>query len=182
MDDDGNDQTPISNEELGEIFATIEAEEEKYAKLRFLTTAQMPCMECGGQGSVPGGILGEFCPSCGGSRFVEQPGEEPRFQMPDFDGMRLRLQAYARALDDHLLPAGHPAKQQLALPARSTLPTREEMTALGRRFKELKASLKEKPLPQLPAARQRREDGVLGPDEDDAADLSDDELDDMEGA
>lgn len=171
---------PLSNEELGEIFAALDKQEEQYELLAYATVPKLPCPECGGMGSVPGGSLGDFCPRCQGQRFLDQPGEELPFEMPNFQGMRVALSAYAKALDDHLLPEGHPAKKHLALPPASSVPTKAQMEELAAQFKELKARLKAVPLPQLPEPRKREDAGILGPGDDDSDELSDEQLDELE--
>lgn len=92
--------------------------QETYEELAYLANPKMPCPECGGSGSVGGGIFDSTCVRCGGSRVLDVPGSEP-MPMPDFRGMRAAIGGYGDAL-----ALGGPT------PNPATVPTLESIKAL----------------------------------------------------
>lgn len=152
--------------------------QETWEELQFVSTPKIPCRECGGAGQVAGGSFGAICVGCMGERMVAAPGATT-FDMPDFSGMRKAITAFGNALADRALPDGHKGKQQLALPAASTVPTLEAIQILAdqglARCRQLEA-MSDREIKQLPVAQPAR--GLAG--EGDLGEYDDAELAEME--
>ena len=158
----------LTEDDLRERSEALNEAQELYEELAFLKNPKMPCPDCGGSGSVYGGSLGDVCPRCGGARMLDQPGGED-LEMPDFRALRGAITAYGNALADQALPSGHQAKQNLLLPPADSVPTLEQLEALGERAKELSRGLPAPDYSQLPPSRA-------------AGQLTDADLDEMEDA
>lgn len=162
MDDPYDEIDELTTDDLDEIGAEVERANTLYEKLAYLETAKMPCMECGGAGSLPGGSLGDICPGCLGARVIDHPGAD-EFPVPDFAGMRGALKACVDK-DNKVLPGHHRVPRLSAVRALYEKGTRKS--------KLLISSPSE--APALPAPAQHDEDyGSLGGDS-----PSDRELDD----
>jgi hypothetical protein len=119
----------LTEDDLRARSEALDKAQTMYEEYAWVATPKVPCPECGGAGSVIGGSLGDFCPTCGGSRVIESPGGH-RIQMPPFAALRGAITQYGNALADRALPAGHRAKRGLALPPAGSVPTVEQLDAL----------------------------------------------------
>ena len=147
--------------DLGVLSQELEETQDLYETIAYLGSPKMPCMECGGQGSVGGGSLGDICPRCNGARVEDHPGAE-QLALPDFAGMRLTITAVG---EGRLPPAD--------------LPKLEDIRDLRKRGKEQAKLLA--PTPQVPGllpAAPQNQLGSLGDEPDEGPD--DDELDELE--
>jgi hypothetical protein len=120
----------ITDDDLRARSQALDDAQTQWEEYVWVATPKIPCNECGGSGMVIGGSLGDFCPTCGGSRVIESPGGH-RIKMPPFATLRSAISAYGDALADRELPAGHRGKRNLALPAASSVPTLEQLQKLG---------------------------------------------------
>ena len=166
MDDLYDEIDELTADDLDEIGAEVERANTLYEKLAYLGTAKMPCIECGGSGSLPGGSLGDICPGCLGARVMDHPGAD-EMTLPDFAGMRAALSACVDK-DNNVLPGPHRVPQLSAVRA-----LHEE----GRRQSKLIGAPPE--APALPGPKQHDEDhggyGSLGGES-----PADSEIDDLE--
>jgi hypothetical protein len=151
MDDLYDEIEALGVGDLVEIGAEIERANTLYEKLAYLGTAKMPCMECGGSGSLPGGSLGDICPGCLGACVMDHPGAE-EIQMPDFAGMRAALSACVDEANE-VLPGPHRVPRLSAVRA---------LYEEGKRQSKLLISAAPE-APALPGPNQHDEDyGSLG--------------------
>lgn len=166
----------LSEADLRERSAALNEAQENWEEVASTANPKIPCPECGTAGNVSGGSLGDICPRCLGSRVLDAPGRTI-VQQPDFRGMRAAITAYGDALADRLLPSGHRAKKQLALPAAATVPSLESIATLNQQAIDVSRQLAgAKPAIeslQLQDPRKPSEDGNLG-------DVTDADLDDIE--
>jgi len=122
--------TTLTEDDIRERSASLDQTQELWEELSYMANPKMPCPECGGQGALAAGSLGNTCVRCMGSRVIEVPGGHT-LEMPPFATMRQALGAYGDALALRQLPEGHKGRPQiLALPAASTVPTLEQITIL----------------------------------------------------
>lgn len=119
----------LTEEDLRARSHALNEAQETWEEVAYLANPKMPCPECSGAGAVPGGSLGDICVRCMGARVIEQPGRQSVNQ-PPFAELRAAITEYATALADRRLPAGHRAKQHLALPAAETVPSLEDLRTL----------------------------------------------------
>jgi hypothetical protein len=173
----------ITDEDLRARSQSLHEAQETWEELQFIATPKIPCRECGGAGSVQGGSFGSICVGCMGERMVAAPGS-PKFDMPDFSGMRKAIGAYGDAIADRALPDGHKGKRHLALPAPASVPTIDAIQALAEQGLAKCRQLQAGGGPgvfdpkQLPEARPAR--GLAG--EGDLSEYEDAELAELEDA
>ncbi len=179
------DASAFTNDEIADAIA----EDEIQRRAEALSAAQgvweqaawrahpkIPCPECTGNGQVVGGSLGDHCPSCNGTRMVDDQSVDVDFQMPDFKALRDPLNAYGDALIHRRY--GKP----MALPPASTVPTMAqiaELRASGQQRYQALAAGAGPALPQLPPAKPLKRTGLENEGGIDQA-ADDDELDAIE--
>lgn len=137
---------------------------------------KLPCPECTGNGQVFGGSLGDHCPSCHGTRVIDDDSVEVDFAMPDFKALRDPITAYGDAL------IARRYGQRVALPPASSVPelgTIEALRAQGRTQHKLLAGTAPAPA-ALPAAAASVRRGGFETDEGIEGTASDAELDVIE--
>lgn len=170
----------LTEDDLRQRSQALDNAQTMFEEYAWIATPKIPCNECGGSGMVIGGSLGDFCPTCGGSRVIESPGGH-RIKMPPFAELRGAITAYGNALADRELPTGHRARRNLALPPASSVPTLEQLNALSAealtKVRQLEGAtpglVDQKQLAQAKRAKGLTRDGDLG-------DFDDAELDEME--
>lgn len=92
----------LTTDELREIASSLEDAQGLADKVDYLTTAKMPCPECGGSGSLSAGSLGSMCPGCMGARYLDHPaghGDAANPAVKMLADMRRNFSTYATALD-----------------------------------------------------------------------------------
>lgn len=120
----------ISNEDIRQLSEALNDAQESWEETAYLANPKMPCPECGGSGSVGGGIFDSTCVRCMGERVLDVPGSTPPEGMPDFKKLRASISAYG----DALALASHPnAELRRQLPAATTLPTLDQLRELKQR-------------------------------------------------
>jgi hypothetical protein len=96
--------TPVTDDDLRHTAEALAEVEDLWSKLASLSDPAIPCDECGGAGTLPGGgIFGEIeCPTCHGKRTVAHPAAHHLKQLatPDFEGLRRRLHRLSAAHDE----------------------------------------------------------------------------------
>jgi hypothetical protein len=96
--------TPVTDDDLRHTAETLAEVEDFWSKLASLSDPTIPCDECGGAGTLPGGgIFGEIeCPTCHGKRVVAHPAAHHLKQLavPDFESLRRRLHRLSAAHDE----------------------------------------------------------------------------------
>lgn len=142
----------LTAEEIRRRSEALEEAQTTWEQVRQQAMPKILCPQCNGNGRVTGGTLGEFCDRCNGQRMVQDLTVEFDFAMPDFQALRGPISAYGQA---HALRA-HGVRA--ALPAKSSVPTMEEIeqvkAAARRRALELgpgRAPTLPRELPPAPA-------------------------------
>jgi hypothetical protein len=168
MNDDSSDDSDLTDRDLDEIAAGLEAAQQVWEQVAFLATEKIPCPECGGMGSVYGGSLGDTCPGCFGRRVVDHPGAEA-IALPPFAQWRGRLHAQAVHLRTGL---GSPVPRAL-------LPSPAQLTELLEEGRTKAQQYRERAPVALPTPAQDEQKllgslGGQGPSDDVLDELEDD--------
>jgi hypothetical protein len=167
----------LTEEDLRVRSQELHDTQELWEELAYVKNEKIPCPECSGRGAVSAGSLGDICVRCEGRRVIDRPGSQP-LEMPPFRELRAAITAYGNALADAALPEGHIAKRNLALPAASTVPTVDAITALRDDARKQIATVSHREALRLKDARAPREDNDLTANED--SEISDAEIDELE--
>lgn len=168
-DDLYEDVDDLTDEDLTAVAQEVEKTNTLYERIAYLGSPKMPCPECGGAGSVGGGVLGDTCPECMGARVVDHPAAD-EIEMPDFAGMRMALRACVDQ-NNQIIPGTH------------RLPSIAGLQAMQHKGKELAKQLAPAPAtaPQLTNQQRGNVMGSLGAGDDDRlGDVSDKELEELE--
>lgn len=155
----------IKEDEIRRRSEELDAAQGIWERAAIRSRPKMPCTECTGNGQVFGGSLGDHCPTCNGTRVVDDESVEVDFEMPDFKALRDPLSAYGNALIDRR------HGKRTALPPASSVPTLEaisSLTSAGRAaHKRLAAGQPQQAALPAPAPSVRRggfetDDGIEG--------------------
>lgn len=145
----------LTEEEIQRRAQALDEAQESWEQAKYRATPKIACPECTGRGTVIGGSLGDHCPSCNGTRLIDDPGApDLDFESPDFRTPKAALAAYGDAL------IWRRAGRQLALPPVAGLPTMAEIEKLrqGARAVHRQISAGGAPkLPELPSGDPHRD-------------------------
>lgn len=163
-----DDDHIITEQDLDEIAEAVEEADDLHQRYMFLSVQKIPCPECGGQGNVYGGSLGNACPTCCGARMVDHPGSvQP--QLPGFAKERAALGAYVRA------QRNQGTKREVPLPLASSLPRPESIRMRTTEIREISRRLGS--APQLKGQLAEPKKQAVGSLGDGEAEYSDEEID-----
>jgi len=121
-DEDDFEIDEDARDDIGNRLRALDDAQRVWEKVTYLTSAKMPCPECGGSGRFDAGSLGgTCCPECFGARVIDHPAAGgPHPDMPRFPEMRVQL-----TMSMKMIEAGGavPASVMKELPSVSELTT-----------------------------------------------------------